>query len=355
MDGNLGEDPPTPDVVVFTALAEEHRAVLAALAPCVRHPWRGQDLHMANVDGLQILVIPRSGMGNVGIAEIAARAIGVWNPAKLLLVGIAGGIRDAGDDLRLGDVLVPDKVIGFEHARVSAAGTSPRYEPYRPDWDLLSTAQAVVPEEWVLPSLVRPRVGAAPDRAAPRAHFGPVLSGEKVIAGDAILDVPLKAWPKALGVEMESLGVALASYRGGPGFLMVKSVCDFADAQKNDDWHDYAAATAAQFSVAVLRRYAARRSAEAKPGRPQAFPLSGPPVYPGALKVQICRRLVDDWEELADYFETPIHTRRKFPPGNEARAMWEWLEVRHKLHLLPQALSEIGRQDLKSDLEKYAT
>ncbi|MFF1768626.1 hypothetical protein [Streptomyces sp. NPDC058249] len=345
MGQKLGTTYPAPDIAVFTALPVERQSLLDALGAAVPYRWQGQDLHIADIDGTRVLVLPPSGMGNVGVAALAARVIGVWNPAQLLLVGIAGGVRGAGDDLRLGDVLVPDQVVGYELSKLTADGAKPRYETYRPDYGLLSMAGSVQTQEWLLSGTAPAAAGPLPTRG-PKAHFGPVFSGEKVLADDRAVNGLRTAWPKALGVEMESLGIALAAYRGGPGFLMVKAVCDFADSDKNDEWHEYAAAAAAHFSVAVLRRYAGRHVVTAGAERPQAVPVDVRSTFPGAVKVQFCRRAADDWEDLADYFETPPHAKRRFRTGNEPREVWEWLETRHKLHLLPQALQEIGRDDL---------
>jgi len=73
-----------------------------------------------------------------------------------------------------------------------------------------------------------------------------------------------RAWPAAIGVEMEGLGVALAAYRAGGGFLLVKGISDFADGGKDDRWRGYAAETAARFALAALRR----RAGTSSRGRP---------------------------------------------------------------------------------------
>jgi bDLD-like protein len=176
----------------------------------------------------------------------------------------------------------------------------------------------------------------------PQAFFGPVFSGEKVMADQAGIDALKLDWPKAIGVEMEGLGVAAASYRGGPGFLIVKAVSDFADFAKNDDWQPYAAASAACFAVAVLRR----ASLDTEPARPQALPLAGPVLFPGRVKLYVCQRILNDWEDIADLFDVPPHAKARFRAGNEPRDLWEWLDARAKLHALPDMLNEIGRPDL---------
>jgi nucleoside phosphorylase len=333
--------PVRADVVVLTALPEENTAVVRALGDCAVHLWRGHKLHIGRVGALDVLAFPMGGMGNVGSAQAATLAISVWNPAYILLAGIAGGMRETGDDLRLGDVLVPDRIVGYEQAKVRPEGLERRYEVVQPDWELLQTARGLEPPQWAL-SVAATRPDGQGDRVIPRAFFGPVFSGEKVLADDATVTGLHKHWPKAIGVDMEALGVAVAAYRGGPKFLMAKAVSDFADPAKNDDWHAYAAESAARFAVAVLRN----APIQPEPERPQATPISAPQNFSGLVKVQVCRRLHNSWEELADLFEVPLHERARFRHGNEPRDLWEWLEVREKLPVVPAMLIEIDRKDL---------
>ena len=67
----------------------------------------------------------------------------------------------------------------------------------------------------------------------------------------------------------------------------------------------------------------------------------------GEVKIEVCRRLGDDWEELADRVGIQLYEKRRFDPGNEPRGIWEWLEVRQRLPDLPEALAAIGRDDLQ--------
>lgn len=329
------------DVVIMTALAEEHTAVVRSLGDCTVRQWRGHRMHVGKVGTLDVLAFPMGGMGNVGSAQAATLAISVWNPAYILLTGIAGGIRESGDDLRLGDVLVPDQIIGYEQGKIRPEKLERRYEVVQPDWELLQTARGLEPGEWAV-NIVATRPDRHGGRVIPRAFFEPVFSGEKVLADRETVTELLKHWTKAIGVEMEGLGAAIASYRGGPGFLMAKAVSDFADPAKNDDWHTYAAESAARFAIAVLRN----APIQANQKRPQATPISAPRHFTGAVKLEFCWRLATSWEDLADFFEVPLHERARFRHGNEPRDLWGWLEVREKLPVVPDGLKIIGREDL---------
>jgi len=103
-----------------------------------------------------------------------------------------------------------------------------------------------------------------------------------VLADGRTLKDLRKSWRKTVGAEMESLGVAAAAYRAGPGFLAVKAVCDHADSRKENDWQPYAAEAAARFAVAVLRRepFVPRRA-----GQPTL-------VFNSGVKLWVSERLV---------------------------------------------------------------
>ena len=86
-------------------------------------------------------------------------------------------------------------------------------------------------------------------------HWGPVASGEKVIADSQTIPNLQNSWTKLIGIEMESYGAALAAYKANsrPRFLMVKGICDWANSDKNDKWQEYAADVAAMFVISLLK------------------------------------------------------------------------------------------------------
>jgi hypothetical protein len=76
------------------------------------------------------------------------------------------------------------------------------------------------------------------------------------------------------------------------------------------------------------------------------------PEFSGTQKLEFCRRLGPSWQELADFFAVPPHQKAGFPVGGEARALWEWLELRQRLAELPAALASIQRDDLAAALSQ---
>jgi hypothetical protein len=73
-------------------------------------------------------------------------------------------------------------------------------------------------------------------------------------------------------------------------------------------------------------------------------------VFSGKTKLDVCQRLVNDWRDLADYFDIRPDERQRFPTGREPQEVWEWLQARTRLAELPEALRYIGRADIVVDL-----
>ncbi len=71
-------------------------------------------------------------------------------------------------------------------------------------------------------------------------------------------------------------------------------------------------------------------------------------MYSGKNKIDFCRRLGNDWQDLADYFDIPSDQRQQFEKGRECQAIWEWLANRNRLQELPEGLKFLKREDLFS-------
>jgi hypothetical protein len=80
-------------------------------------------------------------------------------------------------------------------------------------------------------------------------HFGRLACGNQVMKSGLHRD-RIARLEGAIGFEMEGAG----TWDYLPT-IMVKSVCDYADSHKNKDWQEYAAATAAACTKALLEEW----------------------------------------------------------------------------------------------------
>lgn len=93
----------------------------------------------------------------------------------------------------------------------------------------------------------------------PHIHYGIIASGNSVIK-DVKERQRLQDQFEALCVEMEAAGLLDVF-----PCLVIRGICDYADSYKNDEWHKYAAVTAAAFAKELLSYVFAKRVIHAKP------------------------------------------------------------------------------------------
>lgn len=89
--------------------------------------------------------------------------------------------------------------------------------------------------------------------------IGPIASGASVVTDPQIVeDIIINQDRDVLGIEMEIYGMYYASYCGlspKPKFIALKSVSDFANHGKNDDYHAYASYTSAKAFEILAKEY----------------------------------------------------------------------------------------------------
>lgn len=252
------------DVVIITALPAERDAVLRKLENKRQLDPSEEDTlvyHFAKLPvtfpsgkkaAYRVVVTSLVQMGQVNAALVADKASNRWKPRAVLLVGIAGGVKTNG--VAIGDVVVANQVAYYEEQKLRPGHAEIRWQMIPIDPRFLGASQNFAVESSLHLLDVK-----RPDDRKPRLHFGPVATGDKVIADEAVLRKLKETVPKLTGVEMEAWGVATAAFQASHPrrFFMIRGISDLADAEKDsaavDDWRPYACDVAAAYAIALLR------------------------------------------------------------------------------------------------------
>src|SRR5262249_24417757 len=144
------------------------------------------------------------GPGNSSAAAATERAINHFEPNVLLLIGVAGGLKD----VALGDVVAATKVYGYESGKSQAAFRS-RPSLGQSSFDLVERARAEARNNrWLN------RIQDISSNVQPRVHVAPIAAGEKVVASRRSHTCRLlrEAFSDAIAVEMEGEGFCRAAY-----------------------------------------------------------------------------------------------------------------------------------------------
>jgi nucleoside phosphorylase len=249
------------DFIIIAALEEERDAVLRHLPGHEKLDRDGIDVHTyfdAQVATTRkdkavyrVLVTTQAGMGPIQAAITAGAVTERWHPDHVLLVGIAGGLKD---EVALGDVMIARAVADYTVGKVREDGSrEERWESYPADAGLLHAANAFRTgwEDRIVES--------RPEDGKPQRHAGVIASGGDVIASKELIARYHDDQPKLIGVEMEGGGVAAALHHHmtRPRFLMIRGVSDLADGDGNTAmkkrWRAYARDVAAAYAIGLLR------------------------------------------------------------------------------------------------------
>jgi len=253
--------------------------------------------------GLTLVGVVCTSMGQLHAAAITTDLVAKYQPKTIVLVGIAGGLdRKIG----LGDVVISSLLVDYELGKVGSEGLDIRWSVYPIDPLLLNKAQNYQGTSWI--DYIRtPRPGVGDATARPQSHVGIYLTGNKIIADEKTAGALRSFWKKSVAIEMEAAGIAamLRQLEKPPGFIVIKSICDYADSQKNDDWQAYAADAAASFAFSFVmdaltpQDMVLPHRKPTIPGQPEALRVTLAGIYDlSELKV-LCYDLDIDWDEIA--------------------------------------------------------
>jgi tetratricopeptide (TPR) repeat protein/nucleoside phosphorylase len=205
-----------------------------------------------------------------------------FRPRFAAMPGICAGEKTR---VRLGDLIVAECAYIYDSGKVLPNKEAPERKEhipegrmYHPDQQTLQYARRFLNWEPTLARLVSSPAGLAP----PQCHIMPLASGNAVRSDSPFQELTLLAY-KTAAIDMEGA----AFYRVASDFpytkaLVVKGVCDYADANKNDLYHNYAALISAMYVLCFIEEYV---SNETMPGRP----VDGSQVYAPLWNVPFLR------------------------------------------------------------------
>jgi len=186
-------------------------------------------------------------MGMTAAAATAMKLIFQFRPRYLIMVGIAAGVVKAElEDQRYGDVVVPDVIWNYSSGKfVSPDMADIQYG----NMGFLPRSTATTIPEEIIPYL---RKSARSPENPCHVYIGPMACGSTVVANRELLEKQIYTqYQHTAGLDMESYAVVYAANHANdpkPIPIIAKSVCDFADSKKSDDYQRFAAYSSCEFA-----------------------------------------------------------------------------------------------------------
>jgi len=186
-------------------------------------------------------------MGMTAAAATATKVIFQFRPRYLIMVGIAAGVvKTELEDQQYGDVIVPDVVWNYSAGKFVSPDLAEIH--YGNMGFLPRSTSASLPEE-IMPYL---RKAAKSIENPCHVYIGPMACGSTVVANRELLEKQIYTqYQHTAGLDMESYAVVYAANHANdprPTPIIAKSVCDFADSQKSDEYQRFAAYSSCEFA-----------------------------------------------------------------------------------------------------------
>lgn len=198
---------------------------------------------------ITVLHAQQSEMGMSAVATLTTKIISNFSPRYIIMTGIAAGI---GKDKNLGDILIPTEIWNYSSGKyVKKEDDSYAFEPNPGTISLEPTLNELLDQDFSDQLYQIKKKYPISIGKELNIIRGPMACGSAVVANDEIVKKLIrKHQRKTIGLDMESYGMFYAASYTNKNCkpICIKSICDFADQEKNDEYQEYAAYTSANFA-----------------------------------------------------------------------------------------------------------
>lgn len=250
------------DIAVFAALPEELAPLLEldlGWTP-TNVPHDPQQYWSGSIPGPQQISLVAAASPRMGLptaAVVCSKMIAAFRPRLIAVVGICAGFRDR---TKIGDLLVSEVCWDWGSGKwVEQRDADPLFKPAPYQWTLDADLRAQLTKAHVtgpiLDRLHNEYTGVKPS-SVPSLLVNATASGGSVLQSQGHMDSVLRQHKNIVGIDMEAYSVFTAASMADsprPKCLAIKSVCDFGDGAKDDDFHPYAAYLSATFLIEFCR------------------------------------------------------------------------------------------------------
>jgi nucleoside phosphorylase/tetratricopeptide (TPR) repeat protein len=265
------------DICIVCALHEEAKAVLDEIvARCTvsfaqafsstdSYEYHYTTIQNKKGEPLTVLVTWLAGSGPVRTSLDLKPLLQEFRPRFAAMTGFCAGYKEK---VRLGDLVVAQDAYHYEEGKVLVGsdgqsqnilemktyGTTARVIHYARGFEGWKEPMAELKHSKL-------RHQELKDAEQPKCHIGSMASGMAVRGDNPFPRLAGYHNRKTIALDMEAAAFYL-TLQGFPGIhaLVIKGVCDYADMEKNDTYHDYAARASAIYLLSFIQEYVTQKT-----------------------------------------------------------------------------------------------
>ncbi|WP_411679606.1 hypothetical protein [Clostridium thailandense] len=203
-------------------------------------------------DGKSINVVAAQSiqMGMTAAATLSMKLIYKFQPKYLAMTGIAAGVKNS--ERNFGDILVADQTYDYGSGKMLKEDETEKFIPAPQPIPILPGLKAKFQrfkKDYPIMGDIKHKFQGKKPSSELTIHIGPVGSGAAVVANNTLISRIRENNGKLIGIEMETYAVYFAATHcigTPPKVFSMKSIVDFADQFKGDEYREYACYTSAK-------------------------------------------------------------------------------------------------------------
>lgn len=228
------------DVLLITVTDIEARAVFDLFPNKSKRVINGRIYYDLSIVGsARTFMAQSTGVGSNRARTCIEASVQALSPQVVIMVGVAFGLYP--EKQKMGDILVSQQIEDYDQQKIGTGLDGQR--------KIYARGDRVQASERLLNRFI---AGRYEWQFPPAVHFGLILSGSILISNESFRDELHRAAPDAIGGEMEGTSLYEVGSRRHVEWILVKAICDWADAGKNDAHQILAARNAARFVIQVV-------------------------------------------------------------------------------------------------------
>lgn len=175
-----------------------------------------------------------------------SRMMSNFNADIAIMIGICAGDETK---VKLGDTIVSKKIIDYETGKVKEKDFYPEMKSYEVKDEL---------KQFIDRFILSDKSKMITNNVKYDSYFETIATGTSVVEKDTIFkELQQRNDRKVLGLDMEAYAFAEAikGINSKSYILAIKSVCDFANSNKNDNYHEIAAENSSKWAFSFLSSF----------------------------------------------------------------------------------------------------
>lgn len=251
------------DVAIICALPEEFKQVMQVFSagnnwqkfqvPELPYMFQTTSVSTVNMNEVRVIAVCADAPGVCATSVLATTLYNIFHVDTIFMTGITAGIKSKG--LNLGDIVIAKSIQDYAAGKLEEDKITgdirmlKELEQIPASKQLISQVSTFINDDDCMADVS----DALDSDIQFQCHIAPTVCGPFVIASPTLVSAFKEDNRKIQALDMEGFALYLTAFTLEKKALWIKAISDYADNDKDDDYHEFASKASATFLYEFIR------------------------------------------------------------------------------------------------------